>query len=792
MSADFLIGTDEAGKPVYLPDAVRCEHVTIIGATGTGKTTLLERLILADIENQTSCALIDAHGDLTENLLRKTPIDAKSRMHLLEVSEDRPFGLNLLEREPQEGIDVVASEVLLVFKRMFEGESEFRPQLENDLDLIIHTLLATGGYTLAEALELLHNKSFRGCLTSRLTNRAHLVAWEEYNSLSPRDRSNRNAPLFNRLNPFLASERIRNIVGQSKTTVPLQWVMDTPGQALLIRLPVGAQGSELESKFLGNLFVCQLARLIFRRTGSSSRNRFHLYLDEYGRYATPTTARLFTDIRKYQVGLTVAHQTLADVGDEKQKTAELQAGTLACFHPASGSDADELSRSMPVSPRPAENPPCAISLTPVRQLLDGRHQSAVVQAITRRLLIPLQELIDSGSNIGVTWNHTRGHDPYPGYQLRNEELRDGMRLLNSLLVDAMKQELVPGPKSIDFVSRFASVIVGLKFYVGADWATGSDEEITGATRERLAHIDILLTVPQIKPIERRDLRLAVNPTPWDSMGFIGDLYSLCKLLARDPLYLSLPGHQARPQQTYADAQAELANDIRNLPNHYAYVRIRTAEDVRVVRVQLSIPAEGPIRIVTPKLLLPGGNSVPRSPLFEDDFKMLASQVTVGDTVLEFTRKAKQYIAEMETATYHMRRRCHEQFGTPRSEVEEQIRKRQMRPPPDDGQAAKRTTKPKGPPPPVSPPPKSTIGRRSPQRDDAVQRQQTYLSNSSTSIRVYELAKELGVKNQVVMDKIREIGEYVHSAASTIDAPVAYRLRQAFQKLAHPPRMHREE
>lgn len=389
MPPDFLIGTDEAGEPVYIPDAIRCEHVTMVGATGTGKTTLLERLILADIENETSCALIDAHGDLTENILRKTPASTKERVHLLEMSEDRPFGLNLLERSSQESVDLVASEVLLVFKRMFEGESEFRPQLDNDLDLIIRTLLANQGYTLAEALELLHNKSFRDRLTTRLTNRAQIIAWAEYDALNPRDRSARNAALFNRLNPFLGSDRIRNIVGQAKTTVPLKWVMDTPGQALLVKLPIGGQGSEQESKFLGNLFVCQLARLIFGRAGSSARNRFHLYLDEYGRYATPTTARLFSDIRKYQVSLAVAHQTMADVGDEKQKTAELQAGTLICFHPASGSDADELARSMPVVPKPAEEAPRAISLDPLQQLLDGKHESPTVQDFARKFIATL-------------------------------------------------------------------------------------------------------------------------------------------------------------------------------------------------------------------------------------------------------------------------------------------------------------------------------------------------------------------------------------------------------------------
>ena len=36
------------------------------------------------------------------------------------------------------------------------------------------------------------------------------------------------------------------------------------------------------------------------------------------------------------------------------------------------------------------------------------------------------------------------------------------------------------------------------------------------------------------------------------------------------------------------------------------------------------------------------------------------------------------------------------------------------------------------------------------------------------VRVYELAKELGVESKVVMTKLQEMGEFVRSASSTVD------------------------
>src|SRR6185312_13353427 len=46
-------------------------------------------------------------------------------------------------------------------------------------------------------------------------------------------------------------------------------------------------------------------------------------------------------------------------------------------------------------------------------------------------------------------------------------------------------------------------------------------------------------------------------------------------------------------------------------------------------------------------------------------------------------------------------------------------------------------------------------------------------------RVHELAKELNVSSKDVLAKLSELGEFVKSASSTVEAPVARKLREAF-------------
>ncbi|WP_344254108.1 translation initiation factor IF-2 N-terminal domain-containing protein, partial [Actinoplanes campanulatus] len=48
-------------------------------------------------------------------------------------------------------------------------------------------------------------------------------------------------------------------------------------------------------------------------------------------------------------------------------------------------------------------------------------------------------------------------------------------------------------------------------------------------------------------------------------------------------------------------------------------------------------------------------------------------------------------------------------------------------------------------------------------------------------RVHELAKELGVDSKTVLATLKEMGEFVKSASSTVEAPVARRLRGALEQ-----------
>ena len=53
----------------------------------------------------------------------------------------------------------------------------------------------------------------------------------------------------------------------------------------------------------------------------------------------------------------------------------------------------------------------------------------------------------------------------------------------------------------------------------------------------------------------------------------------------------------------------------------------------------------------------------------------------------------------------------------------------------------------------------------------------------TKVRVSALAKELGVTSKVVLERLNEMGEYVKSASSTVEAPVVRRYKEKFPEQA---------
>jgi hypothetical protein len=104
------------------------------------------------------------------------------------------------------------------------------------------------------------------------------------------------------------------------------------GLILLVNVSKGRIGAE-SSMVLGSLVVSTLGLAAFSRAEAPSADRrpFFLYLDEFQSFTTLMLANMMSELRKYGVGLVLAHQYLNQLEPDIRHAVRGNAGTIVSF-----------------------------------------------------------------------------------------------------------------------------------------------------------------------------------------------------------------------------------------------------------------------------------------------------------------------------------------------------------------------------------------------------------------------------------------------------------------------------
>ncbi|MHB2023613.1 MAG: type IV secretory system conjugative DNA transfer family protein, partial [Mycobacteriales bacterium] len=297
-------------RPVRLAPDDACQHLHLIGATGTGKSTLLANLILDDIAARRGTLVLDPKGDLVNDVLARLPDDAVDRVVLIDPEAAGPPGLNVLA-----GADVhlAVDQVVGVMRRLFA--SAWGPRTDDILRAACLTLRQHQGANLAQIPRLLTDPAYRAPLVAGVNDPVLRGFWRSYDAMSEAAQQAAIAPVTNKLRAFLLRPFVRDLVGTGTSSFSLTRVLD--GGVLLARLPKGILGDETV-RLLGSLLVAQVwqAAAGRARTGQG-RVPASLYLDECQNFlALPGSLDdILAEARGYGLGLVLAHQYLGQLGD---------------------------------------------------------------------------------------------------------------------------------------------------------------------------------------------------------------------------------------------------------------------------------------------------------------------------------------------------------------------------------------------------------------------------------------------------------------------------------------------
>lgn len=318
-------------QPFGIKLADRRAHMYIIGKTGVGKSTLLATLIKHDLDAGHGLALIDPHGDLVKRVLAEVPQERKADVIYFNVPDTaHPFAFNPLQHVAPARRPLAASGMLSVFKRLWDDS--WGPRLEHILRNALLALLDQPQATLADILKLLDDAGFRRQAAGKVQNAQVRSFWlKEFEGYPSRFRAEAIAPVQNKVGAFLADPVLNRILTQHNSSFRLREVMDQ-GKILLVNLAKGVIGDDTAS-LLGALLVARLGLAAVSRADipEEQRRDFFLYLDEFHSFTTLSLAEMLSELRKYRLNLTLAHQYLAQLDPKMRDAVFGNVGTMISF-----------------------------------------------------------------------------------------------------------------------------------------------------------------------------------------------------------------------------------------------------------------------------------------------------------------------------------------------------------------------------------------------------------------------------------------------------------------------------
>lgn len=281
----------------------RLKHTHIIGATGTGKSTLIANLISQDIANNFGVVLFDPHGDLIDDVIAHIPKHRRDDVVLIDPSDQEySIGLNILQAHSDIEKEVLSSDLVASFRK---HATSWGDQINSVLgNAILAILEHSHGGSLQDLRRFLLETDFRNNWLSEIDNSYITYYWQkEY----PLLKTSSIGSILTRLDTFLRSKNIRDMVSQRKG-LDFEELFKT-NKIILLKLSQGLIGKE-NSYLLGSLFLSKIHQAILQRQQSSNRSPVFLYLDEFQNFITPSIKEMLSGIRKYKVGLTISHQDL--------------------------------------------------------------------------------------------------------------------------------------------------------------------------------------------------------------------------------------------------------------------------------------------------------------------------------------------------------------------------------------------------------------------------------------------------------------------------------------------------
>jgi hypothetical protein len=309
----------------------------IVAGSGSGKTQLLQSLLLKDLDEDATIIVMDSQSSLINNLLNVVPVDRL--VHITPTDKGHPLALNLFEK----GQDSTLYEYIF---QAFGGE--LTPQMATVFRYVARLVAVIPNGNI-NTMRIILEKNGLTLYQSYVPSLPPIVrAFFENQYDTDRSVVESRQAVLRRLYAALENETFAAMFSAPETKLDIAKAMNDQ-KVILIDTAKGTLTGDT-FKIFGRFFLAQTAKAMFDRT-SPYPHRVYLYIDEFQEYAGEEgfVTELFTQARKWNVGIIVAFQYLAQMPD-KVLRAILSNTALKFVGKVSAADRKAMASELGISP----------------------------------------------------------------------------------------------------------------------------------------------------------------------------------------------------------------------------------------------------------------------------------------------------------------------------------------------------------------------------------------------------------------------------------------------------------
>jgi hypothetical protein len=336
--------------PVFIQDQDRTTHMIVIGKSGMGKSTLAHNLIHHDIRAGKGVAVLDPHGDLVRDVLSYSiPTHRLDDVIVLDFADfTHPPALNLLavsEGEDAAGRDNASERLVSLFERVY-GSMQGTPKVRDTFRAALGTLNYATEATVMDVRSLFAKPSVRRELLEKARadkNYFILDFWREYLEQTHREQQMMADPVTRRMRSLFGNRYLLPVLCHPSLLNFGSFIREK--KIVLISLGVDERlVPKAERDFLGSLMVSmfEMAAMSFTRP-----HPFNLYIDEAQNFVSSALPKMFAEVRKRGMALTLFNQFLGQLAGDTLDSVMNNTGAIIGFQMGLD-DARLLSKYMPV------------------------------------------------------------------------------------------------------------------------------------------------------------------------------------------------------------------------------------------------------------------------------------------------------------------------------------------------------------------------------------------------------------------------------------------------------------